>query len=58
MENSLVERAAYKDILDFGGTLSDLSSSKVSNLEKAIINARAYTAEIVNLLKQQDQEAA
>lgn len=50
-ETSIVERAAYRDLLDFGGLLRDLDKAKVSNLDKALLNAREYTAEVVAKLK-------
>jgi chromosome partitioning protein len=48
---SVVERAAYRDILDYGGLLADLDRAKVSNVDKAVENARAFTAEVVDRLK-------
>ncbi|MGY6634713.1 MAG: AAA family ATPase [Alkalilacustris sp.] len=50
-ETSLVERAAYRDILDYGGLLSDLDRTQVSNVDKAVENARSFTAEVVARLK-------
>lgn len=50
-ETSLVERAAYRDILDYGGLLMDLDRSQVSNIDKAIENARFFAAEVVTRLK-------
>ena len=50
-ETSLVERAAYRDILDYGGMLRDLDRAKVSNVDKAIENARLFAAEVVTRLK-------
>lgn len=50
-ETSIVERAAYRDVLDFGGLLKDLNPAKVSNLDKAVLNAREFTAEVVAKLK-------
>jgi chromosome partitioning protein len=46
-----VERAAYRDIFDFGGLLSDLTPDQVSNIDKARENARAFAGEIVARLK-------
>jgi chromosome partitioning protein len=54
-ETSIVERAAYRDILDFGGLLKDLNPAKVSNLDKAVLNAREFTAEVVAKLKSSGQ---
>lgn len=48
---SIVERAAYRDLLDFGGLLADLDPSKVSNIDKAVQNAREFMAEVVARLK-------
>lgn len=50
-ETSIVERAAYRELLDFGGLLKDLDPAKVSNLDKALLNAREYTAEVITKLK-------
>lgn len=54
---SIVERAAYRDIFDYGGLLSDLSADQVSNLEKARDNARAFVGEVLAKLKSADQAA-
>jgi chromosome partitioning protein len=48
---SIVERAAYRDMLDYGGVLADLDPTQVSNVERAIENARAFVAEVVARLK-------
>jgi chromosome partitioning protein len=45
------ERDAYKAVFSFGGTLSDLDSSQVSNIKAAASNASAFAAEVVALLK-------
>lgn len=50
-ESSIVERAAYRDLLDFGGLLSKLDPKQVSNLEKAVQNAMEFTAEVIARLK-------
>jgi chromosome partitioning protein len=47
----IVERAAYRDLFDYGGTLSGLSGSQVSNLDKAIQNAREFAGEVIVKLK-------
>ena len=49
-ETSIVERAAYRDIFDYGGLLADLGA-EVSNLEKAQENARAFAGEVLAKLK-------
>lgn len=47
----IVERAAYRDLFDYGGTLSGLAGSQVSNLDKAIQNAREFAGEVIAKLK-------
>lgn len=51
-ETAIVERAAYRDLFDFGGTLSTLDKSQTSNLDKAAQNAREFTGELVAKLKE------
>ena len=48
---SIVERAAFRDIFDFGGVLADLSNAQVSNIDKARENARAFAGEVIAKLK-------
>ena len=52
---SIVERAAYRDILDYGGLLKDLDGAQVSNLDKAIQNAREFAGEVVARLRGEAQ---
>lgn len=47
----IVERAAFRDLFDYGGTLASLDQSKVSNVEKAILNAADFAGEVISLLK-------
>lgn len=47
------ERDAYRAIFSFGGTLSKLDPSQVSNIKAAASNARTFAAEVVTLLKGQ-----
>lgn len=51
-QTSIVERAAYRDIFDFGGNLSSLNEQQVSNLEKARKNAQEFSGEVIAKLKQ------
>lgn len=51
LTTSIVERAAYRDIFDYGGLLSDLTPDQVSNVEKARENARAFAGEVIGRLK-------
>ncbi len=48
---SIVERAAFRDIFDFGGVLSDLRADQVSNVDKAIENARHFAGEVIAKLR-------
>jgi len=50
-DTAIVERAAYRDILDFGGLLRDLSPDQVSNIERAKENARAFAGEVLAKLR-------
>lgn len=52
---SIVERAAFRDIFDFGGTLATLDPKIVSNLNKAQQNAREFAGETLVKLKQAAQ---
>ncbi|MCP5081094.1 MAG: ParA family protein [Alphaproteobacteria bacterium] len=54
---SIVERAAYRDILDYGGLLSDLDPALVSNLTKAITNARELAGEVIAKLRNANSPA-
>ena len=55
-ETGIVERAAYRDILDYGGLLADLGA-EVSNLEKAKDNARAFAGEVLAKLREASRTA-
>lgn len=48
---SIVERAAFRDLFDYGGTLSTLDTSLTSNLDKAMQNAREFAGEVITRLK-------
>ena len=51
-QTAIVERAAFRDLFDYGGDLSSLDPSSVSNIDKARINARDFAGEVVAKLKQ------
>jgi chromosome partitioning protein len=51
LKTYLNERDAYRALFAFGGTLSGLDPSQVSNIAAALLNARLLTQEIVSLLK-------
>jgi len=53
LETAIVERAAYRDIFDYGGGLADLDPGLVSNVDKAQANARAFAGEVIARLKAQ-----
>ena len=48
---AIVERAAFRDLFDYGGALADLDPSQVSNVEKARINAQEFAGEVLARLK-------
>jgi chromosome partitioning protein len=47
----LNEREAFRALFAFGGTLSGLDTAQVANVTAAIMNARIYANEVVNMLK-------
>ena len=51
MTAQMHEREAFRAIFSFGGTLDTLLPTQVSNLAAASTNARAFTAEIVSILR-------
>jgi chromosome partitioning protein len=53
----LHERDAFRAIFAFGGTLSELPLSDVSNIPAAISNARAFAGEVVTLLKRSNPQS-
>ncbi|PZU90384.1 MAG: chromosome partitioning protein ParA [Shinella sp.] len=46
----IAERTAYREIFDCGGTLYSMDPTKISNLDKARENARAFAGEVMQLL--------
>lgn len=52
---AIVERAAFRDLFDYGGALADLDPSQVSNVEKARINAQEFAGEVLARLKTASQ---
>lgn len=49
--NQIHEREAYRAIFAFGGTVYGLDPAQVSNIQAASINAKAFTAEVIEKLK-------
>lgn len=52
LKTRLHEREAYRALFSFGGTLSTLDPANVRNISAAVDNARAFTSEVVDLLRQ------
>jgi chromosome partitioning protein len=51
-ETEINERDAYKAVFAFGGTVAELNPRDVPNIPAALVNARAFTAEVLEVLKQ------
>ena len=51
LKTQINERDAFRALFSFGGTLSGLDAAQVSNIKAAIVNARAFAAEILVMLK-------
>lgn len=51
LDTQIHERDAFRAIFSFGGTLEELDPKQVSNIRTAIMNARAFAAEVVAILK-------
>lgn len=51
-ETAIVERAAYRDLFDYGGTLSTLNHTTTSGVPKAIENAQEFAGELVAKIKE------
>lgn len=49
---AIVERAAFRDLFDYGGSLAALDPALVSNIEKARENAQAFAGEVLAKLKE------
>jgi len=47
LDTPIIERAAFRDIFDLGGTLYTLDESRITNLDKARRNARAFALEMI-----------
>ena len=51
METRLYDREPFRALFSFGGTLSSLKDKGMSNLPAALQNARQFTAEVVERLR-------
>jgi chromosome partitioning protein len=49
-DTQIHEREAYRALFSFGGTLEALNPQHVSNLDAAVMNARAFAGEVIRLL--------
>ena len=50
MDTPIVERSAFREIFDCGGTLYSMDAGRISNLDKARENAQAFAGEVRRLL--------
>ena len=55
-KTQMVERAAFRALFSFGGTLDDLDPTDVNNIPAALDNAHDFTAEVLTTLKQTSRE--
>jgi chromosome partitioning protein len=51
-ESELNEREAFRAMFSFGGSLESLDTIAVRNTDKAIANARTFTNEVLNMLRE------
>lgn len=58
LKTRMVERAAFRALFSFGGTLHDLDPSQVSNLPAANANATRLVAEVIEMLQATKKERA
>ncbi|MBT9371599.1 ParA family protein [Rhizobium sp. CSW-27] len=47
LNTPIIERSAFRDVFDCGGTLHMLDPARISNLDKALDNVRLYAEEIL-----------
>ena len=50
LDTPIIERSAYRDVFDCGGSLYTMDPHQVSNLDKAQDNARMFAMEVQNVL--------
>ena len=58
LDTQMHERDAFRAIFAFGGSLSDLDPTQVSNITAAVNNGRAFTAEVVAMIQEQNKAKA
>lgn len=49
-QTQLMEREVYRSLFGFGGTLAGLADNDTYKLEDAIVNARAFAGEVINMV--------
>jgi chromosome partitioning protein len=52
LNTRIVEREAFKGVVNFGATLADLTEDQVPGLDKARVNAAAFVKEIIEVLRE------
>lgn len=57
-EAELNEREAFRALFSFGGALEALDPAAVRNIDKAIANARAFTNDVLKMLREADSAEA
>jgi chromosome partitioning protein len=50
IDTPIAERTAFRELFDYGGTLYTMDPARISNLDKARENSRAFAAEVSRLL--------
>lgn len=50
LDTPIIERSAYRDMFDFKAFLHRMDADKVSNLDKAILNAESFADEVQRLV--------
>ncbi|KPF47696.1 ParA family protein [Rhizobium sp. AAP43] len=58
LNTPIIERSAFRDIFDIGGTLYTLDEGRVSNLDKARQNARCFALEMLRRVPLHDRSKA
>ena len=55
-DTQLNEREAFRAMFSFKQPLEQLDRDEVANIDKAILNAEAFTAEVINKLRDARQQ--
>jgi chromosome partitioning protein len=56
LHTQLIERAAYRALFSYGGTLKSLDPNEVSGIPAALANAREFAGEVIGLLMSMKKE--